>query len=164
MKKIFLKFFLVLIVSSSNGLAGDFKTNIGNFAFSDNKKHSGMLDLSYDFTENEFQTILGTIKPKAGVLFTNRLSSMAYAGFYADYKLSIFKITPSFTPGLYSSGEGKRGKDLGSIFQFKSQINIGLDLSKLSFLNLGYSHISNAGIGENNPGANTYLISVKQNF
>ena len=48
--------------------------------------------------------------------------------------------------------------------QFKSQIDIGIDVNKFSFFNLGYSHISNANIGAINPGANSFSLKFFQKF
>ena len=164
MKKLASIIVALTIALSSNVTAGDFSASLGNFAFSDSKKHAGMLDVNYNFTEKNVDTFVGVIRPQAGVLLTNRLSSMLYAGVYTNYKISYFNITPSFTPGLYSKGEGKRGKDLGSIFQMKSQVNVGLNFDKFSSFNLGYSHISNGGIGKNNPGANSYTLNFLKQF
>ena len=164
MKKLASIIAALTVVSSSNVVAGDFSVSLGNFAFSDSKKHAGMLDINYNFTEKNVDTFVGVIRPQAGLFVTNRLSSMLYAGVYTNYKISYFNITPSFTPGFYSSGEGKRGKDLGSTFQMKSQVNVGLNLDKFSSFNLGYSHISNGGIGKNNPGANSYNLNFLKQF
>jgi len=164
MKKLFIFLSLFLLFGSVNLSAGELSSSIGHFGYSDDKKKAGLLDLTYSFSEKNVDTKYGLIKPVVGVFLSNRLSSMAYAGVKADYKISIFRISPSFTPGLYSSGEGKRGKDLGSVMQFKSQVDIGIDLNKFSFFNLGYSHISNAGIGTNNPGANTYSFNFSKKF
>lgn len=164
MKNLSIFLSLFLFFGSVDLKAGDFSSSVGHFSYSDNKKKAGLLDLTYSFSERKIDTNYGLIKPVAGLFLTNRLSSMAYVGVQADYKVSIFRISPSFTPGLYSSGEGKRGKDLGGVMQFKSQIDIGIDVNKFSFFNLGYSHISNANIGAINPGANSFSLKFFQKF
>ena len=58
------------------------------------------------------------------------------------------KITPSFTPGLYHEGDGK---DLGHVIEFKSELQISLDLTKTSQFGFSYNHISNASLGDKNP-------------
>ena len=42
---------------------------------------------------------------------TEYYAGMAYAGAKIDYKIGRLVITPSFTPGLYSYGSDKRGKE-----------------------------------------------------
>ena len=70
-------------------------------------------------------------------------------------------ITPSFTPGLYFEGDGK---DLGHLIEFKSELQFSLDLSNTSELGFSYNHISNASLGDKNPGANSYMFNFFKNF
>ena len=39
------------------------------------------------------------------------------------------------------------GKDLGSPLEFKTEVQITLDLSESSFMGMSYNHISNASLG-----------------
>ena len=84
-----------------------------------------------------------------------------YTGVQAQYKLGNLNITPSFTPGLYFEGEGK---DLGHLIEFKSELQFSLDLSNTSELGFSYNHISNASLGDKNPGANSYMFNFLKNF
>ena len=70
-------------------------------------------------------------------------------------------FTPSFTPGLYGQGDGK---DLGHVLEFKSELQMSLDLSKNSEFGFSYNHISNASLGDKNPGANSYMFNFSKNF
>ena len=155
----FIHLFIFLSMTQAN--AGDFNAALGNFDFSNNGKKAGMVDLTYGFTENNIDTSIGQIKPLVGAFITEDNASMAYAGAKIDYKLGAFMITPSFTPGFYSKGDGK---DLGNVLEFKSQVNIGLDLGLSTILSLGYSHISNASLGDKNPGANSYSFNFSKQF
>jgi hypothetical protein len=58
-------------------------------------------------------------------------------------------VTASFGAGYYENGDGK---DLGHEIEFRSQIEIGYRFDNRSRLSLAFSHISNASIGEDNPG------------
>jgi hypothetical protein len=80
-----------------------------------------------------------------------------------DYKLAnnSVLISPSFTPGVYGKGDGK---DLGHNIEFKTQVRAALNLSSTSNIGISYSHISNASLGDKNPGANNYSISFQKNF
>ena len=70
-------------------------------------------------------------------------------------------LTPSFTPGLYHEGDGK---DLGHLVEFKSEVQLSLDLSDKSEFGFSYNHISNASLGEKNPGANSYMFNFLKKF
>ena len=72
-----------------------------------------------------------------------------------------FKITPSFAPGYYNYGDGK---DLGYPLEFKSEMQISLDLSKSTQLGMSYNHISNASLGTKNPGASSYMFNFLKQF
>ena len=160
MKKL-ASFIVALTIPATNVAAGDFNAAVGNFDFSDKGKRAAMLELTYGFTEKNIDSKIGTIQPIAGALFTADSAGMAYIGAKIDYKLGMFVITPSFTPGLYNEGSGK---DLGHVVEFKSQVNIGLNLGASSILSAGYSHISNASLGEKNPGANSYTFNFSTQF
>ena len=84
-----------------------------------------------------------------------------YAGVQANYKLGGFNLTPSFAPGYYSQGNGK---DLGHALEFKSEIQLSLELPKSSELGFAYNHLSNASLGDKNPGANSYMFNFLKKF
>ena len=161
MRNLILIIFVYIFLKSSAVFAGDFNAALGNFDFSDKGKRAAMVELTYGFTEKNVDTNIGLIKPIAGAFMTGDSAGMAFAGFKIDYELGIFSITPSFTPGLYSEGNGK---DLGHVVEFKSQVNIGLNLGKTSNISAGYSHVSNASLGDKNPGANSYTFNFSKNF
>ena len=106
-------------------------------------------------------TFLGNLSPITGVLFTTDSAGYVYTGVQAQYKLGALNLTPSFTPGIYHEGDGK---DLGHLIEFKSELQISLDLSKTSELGFSYNHISNASLGDKNPGANSYMFNFFKNF
>lgn len=161
MNKLTKLIYCLAFISITNANAGDFTAAVGSFDFSDKGKKSSMLDMTYSFTEKNIDSPIGQIKPLMGAFLTEDNATMAYVGAKIDYKLGIFMITPSFTPGLYSKGNGK---DLGNVLEFKSQVNIGLDLGKSSNLSFGYNHISNASLGNKNPGANSYSFNFLKQF
>ena len=70
-------------------------------------------------------------------------------------------IIPSFTPGLYGEGNGK---DLGHILEFKSEVQLSIDIFSNSELGFSYNHISNASLGDKNPGANSYMFNFLKRF
>ena len=88
-------------------------------------------------------------------------ATYAYTGIQAQYKIGKLNIIPSFTPGLYGIGDGK---DLGYVVEFKSEVQLSLDILSNSELGFSYNHISNASLGENNPGANSYMFNFLKRF
>ena len=89
-------------------------------------------------------------------------ASYFYTGVQTEYTVGMFNITPSFAPGYYNQGDGK---DLGHSLEFKSEVQFSLDLPKKnSQLGFSYNHLSNASLGDKNPGANSYEINFIKNF
>ena len=70
-------------------------------------------------------------------------------------------LTPSFSPGYYTSGDGK---DLGSPLEFKTEVQLSYNLLPGSKLGYSYNHVSNAGLGDKNPGANSYMFNFLKKF
>ena len=133
----------------------------GMFDFSDEGKKSTLVGIQHQ-NENLYRdTLLGTISPVTGFLVTGDAATYLYTGVQAEYNLGNINFTPSFTPGLYGQGDGK---DLGHIVEFKSEIQLSLDLFKDSELGFSYNHISNASLGEKNPGANSYMFNFMKKF
>ena len=84
-----------------------------------------------------------------------------YTGVQAQYKMGAINRTPSFTTGSYEQGDGK---DLGHVIEFKSEVQLSLNLMKNSQCGMSYNHISNASLGDKNPGANSYMFNFLQKF
>tara|TARA_B100001057_G_scaffold199718_1_gene200413 strand:+ start:1823 stop:2341 length:519 start_codon:yes stop_codon:yes gene_type:complete len=133
----------------------------GMFDFSDDGKKSQIIGIQH-LNENLFRnSFLGTIKPVTGFMMTADSASYLYTGVQAEYDIGKINITPSFTPGIYNEGDGK---DLGHLVEFKSEIQLSLDLSQNSELGFSYNHLSNASLGEKNPGANSYMFNFMKSF
>ncbi|QQR68663.1 MAG: acyloxyacyl hydrolase [Alphaproteobacteria bacterium] len=64
-------------------------------------------------------------------------------------------FSPSFAPGLYYTGRGKR---IGSFIEFRSQAEVGYRFENESRLTVALSHISNGGLSPANHGAE--ILSV----
>ena len=94
-------------------------------------------------------------------MITENNAAYGYTGIKALYNLGQLNFTPSFTPGIYSQGDGK---DLGHTIEFKSELQFSLDVFSNSELGFSYNHISNASLGEKNPGANSYTFNFVKQF
>ena len=133
----------------------------GMFDFSDDGKRSTLVGIQHQNENLNRDTFLGNLSPITGALITADNAGYIYTGVQAQYKLGNLNITPSFTPGLYHEGDGK---DLGHILEFKSEVQISLDIFKNSELGFSYNHISNASLGDKNPGANSYMFNFFKSF
>ena len=133
----------------------------GMFDFSDDGKKSSLIGFEHQNENLNRDTIFGNFSPITGLMVTADNAGYVYTGVQAQYKLGALNFTPSFTPGLYHEGDGK---DLGHILEFKSELQISLNLSDSSQLGFSYNHISNASLGDKNPGANSYMFNFFKNF
>jgi hypothetical protein len=125
----------------------------------DKNKHKEAVDFRGEY---RFGTSLlpgieswGKLKPWIGAEATSDGALYGVGGILLDVPLGPFVFTPSFGAGLYSNGGGK---NLGSPIEFRTQVELGYAFENQSRVSLGYSHISNANIGETNHGTN--MISL----
>ncbi len=133
----------------------------GTFDFSDDKQSSGLLGLQHQNEELFRNSFLGKLSPITGGFFTEKSAFYLYSGVQAEYEIGFLTITPSFAPGYYNYGNGK---DLGYPLEFKSEVQMTLNLSDSSHLGMSYNHISNASLGSKNPGANSYMLNFLKQF
>jgi len=133
----------------------------GLFDFSDKGKKSTIIGLQHQNENLTRESFLGTLSPITGAMITADNAAYFYTGVQAQYKIGKINFTPSFTPGLYEKGDGK---DLGHVVEFKSEVQLSLNLFENSQFGMSYNHISNASLGEKNPGANSYMFNFLQKF
>ena len=133
----------------------------GMFDFSDHKQAAGVLGLQHQNEELFRKSFLGKLSPVTGGFLTENSAAYLYTGVQAEYELGFLTITPSFAPGYYHEGDGK---DLGSPLEFKSEIQMTFNLSDSTHLGMSYNHISNASLGNKNPGANSYMFNFLKQF
>ena len=139
----------------------EFSIYTGMFDFSDDGKRASLLGFQHQNEELNRDTFLGNLSPITGAMITVDNASYVYTGVQANYKIGSLNFTPSFAPGYYNQGDGK---DLGHALEFKSEVQLSLDLPKNSQLGLSYNHLSNASLGEKNPGANSYMFNFFKKF
>ena len=168
-----IKFFIItiLVVISSQAQADEKNKNLydqhelnfytGMFDFSDKGARSAIIGFQHQ-NENLYRdSFLGTISPVTGGMITADNAAYVYTGVQAQYSFGKIDFTPSFTPGLYNEGDGK---DLGHLVEFKSELQLSLNLFENSQIGMSYNHISNASLGEKNPGANSYMFNFLKKF
>ena len=151
------------VANSENKKSNETELNFftGMFDFSDTGQAAGVLGLQHQNDDLFRDSFLGRLSPITGGFLTEKSALYLYSGVQAEYNLGLITITPSFAPGYYNSGGGK---DLGSVLEFKSEIQLSLNLSDSTELGMSYNHISNASLGDKNPGANSYMFNFLKQF
>jgi lipid A 3-O-deacylase len=98
------------------------------------------------------------LHPMAGGMVTHKGSFDLYAGFSFDLFLGKrLVLRPSFAPGYFNKGSGK---DLGYPLEFRSGLEVGWRFSNGTRLGVELNHISNGGLADRNPGANSLMLMV----
>ena len=145
----------------SNNQNTEFNVYTGTFDFSDDGKKSTLIGFQHQNENLNRDTFFGNLSPITGALITADNAGYFYTGVQAQYKIGELNFTPSFTPGLYYEGDGK---DLGHVIEFKTELQISLKTSETSQFGFSYNHISNASLGDKNPGANSYMFNFFKSF
>ena len=125
------------------------------------KKSSELFGVQHSNEDLFRDTFLGKLSPITGFMMTADSTSYFYTGVQAEYKIGKLNLTPSFAPGIYSMGDGK---DLGSPLEFKSELQLSVDLVPGTKLGYSHSHLSNANLGDKNPGADSYMLNFMKSF
>lgn len=107
--------------------------------------------------EYRFRDQFNGLRPVVGFMATTDSATYTYAGAYWDLPLNTapFVITPGFQAGAYSHGDGK---DLGYGLEFRSTIEVAYEFEEGERVGLGFSHLSNASLGSDNPGTETLQV------
>ncbi len=95
-------------------------------------------------------------KPLVGGMVTSDGSLHAYAGIVSDFYFGRrIVVSPSVAPGFFVKGGGK---DLDYPLEIRSQLEIAYRFDDRSRLGLAFSHMSNAGLGDRNPGSESVTL------
>ena len=145
----------------NNNSSNAFNVYTGMFDFSDDGKSASLIGFQHQNVDLNRDTFIGNLSPITGAMVTADNAMYFYTGVQAQYKVGAFNVTPSFAPGYYEEGDGK---DLGHALEFKSEVQLSLDLPKDSEFGFSYNHLSNASLGDKNPGANSYMFNFLKKF
>ena len=161
-----LNIFLAIFFTATKLLAAESSNHqynffTGNFDFSDDKQSAMLFGFQHQNEDLERNTFVGNISPITGGFITENSAAYVYTGVEWNIDMGALTFTPSFAPGLYHKGDGK---DLGHVLEFKSEIQFSYDFSGNSKVGLSYNHVSNASLGDKNPGANSYMFNFIKNF
>ena len=158
---LFLILFTTTKLFAADNTVNQYNFFVVNFDFIDDKQSALLVGFQHQNENLNRDTFLGNISPITGGFITENSAAYIYTGFEWNIDLGALKFTPSFAPGLYHKGDGK---DLGHVLEFKSEVQFSYVFSKNSSIGISYNHVSNASIGDKNPGANSYMFNFIKNF
>ena len=167
-------FILIAIIFFSNSIASKgtnvFGLGIYDMKFDGSEKNQAA-DFRYEYRSDKSVLDIGPeednfffLKPFFGVEFTNDSASYFLTGIYIEDNLgelfegekSKFFFTPSFGAGIYDDGSGKK---LGNDLQFRTSLELSYELKNKNRIGISFSHISNANLGNKNPGVEILSFS-----
>ena len=96
------------------------------------------------------------IRPSLGFFVTTDSSLYGWFGLSTD--LIFWRklvLTPQIAVGAYNQGDGE---DLGGTLEFRSGVVLAWRFDNESRLGVGVHHLSNAGIGDRNPGTESLAV------
>ncbi len=106
------------------------------------------------------------LKPFIGIEYTGDSASYILTGIYLEDNLGqLFKgeqtkmmFTPSIGFGYYDDGSGK---NLGNDLQFRTTLELSYKLKNENRIGISIGHISNANLGDKNPGAEIISLTYQ---
>tara|TARA_B100000989_G_C19488088_1_gene448443 strand:- start:709 stop:1239 length:531 start_codon:yes stop_codon:yes gene_type:complete len=142
----------------------------------DGSEKNQATDFRYEYRSDETLFDIGPkednfffLKPFFGFEYTNDSASYILTGIYFEDNLGeLFEgnksklfFTPSFGAGIYNDGSGKK---LGNDLQFRTSFEISYEFKNKKRIGLSFSHISNANLGDKNPGVEILSFSYQIPF
>ncbi len=128
--------------------------SVGAFDVNKNDNSATEFGVEYRFApiENAFNII-----PVAGATATTDGGYWVYSGVRYDIEIGEnWVLTPNLAACLYEDGGGK---DLGHAVEFRSGVEFAYKIDNNSHLGLAIYHMSNATLGEDNPGEESVILS-----
>lgn len=147
-------FFATDLIIPQQNTANDISLAIVNAAFDviqqENPSIEKRIELRKDLDENGFGQFIG-------IMFNDQGANHFYTGVYFNLIIGEdLVITPSFAPGIYLENESKK---LYYPVEFRSQVELSFKLFKGVRIGFSFNHISNAGLGKENPGVESFSIT-----
>ena len=174
MIKKFIYILVFIFIAKTSNATG---YNVYGLGFYDVKFDGSQSDSAADFRyERRFDNTIFDIGPesenffylKPFVGFESTSDSAVYllSGIYLEDnvgelflgKKSNFNFTPSFGVGYYSDGDGKK---LGNNIEFRTTLEMSYELENKNRIAISFGHISNANIGDKNPGVEILSFSYQ---
>jgi len=97
------------------------------------------------------------VKPLTGMMINTDGALYMYSGLFFVIPITKFlSLIPSFSPGIYFNNYSK---DLHFVLEFKSQMDVIFNISEEFMTGFSFNHISNASLGDKNPGVESIAIT-----
>ena len=167
-------FIIIATIFFSNSIASKgtnvFGLGVYDIKFDGSEKNQAT-DFRYEYRSDNSLLDIGPeednfffLKPFFGIELTNDSASYFLTGIYIEDNLgelfegdkSKFFFTPSFGAGIYDDGSGKK---LGNDIQFRTSLELSYELVNKNRIGISFSHISNANLGDKNPGVEILSFS-----
>lgn len=136
---------------------------VGYYDVIDAEDTAGELRFEY---RSGYSFLADDLHPWAGVEVNSDASLWAGIGLYYNWEVTPnIYLAPSFGAGYYARGGSD--KDLDYPLEFRSQIEGGYQFDDKSRVGLSFGHLSNASLGDKNPGTevlNLYYHVPTDNF
>lgn len=114
---------------------------------------TGEARLEYRWTSVD---VMAGIHPFVGGTITGDSAIYGYFGLGYDGDLGgNWYLNPNAAVGLYEDGDGK---DLGNTVEFRTGLELGYKFEDRTRLGVAAHHISNAGLGSDNPGTESIML------
>ena len=171
MSKIITLIVLLLYCTNANSNGTNvFGLGVYDIKFDGSEKNLAT-DFRYEFRSDNTLLDIGPeednfffLKPFFGIEYTNDSASYFLTGIYFEDNLgelfegnkSRYHFTPSFGAGFYDDGSGKK---LGNALQFRTSFELSYELKNKNRIGISFSHISNANLGNKNPGVEILSFS-----
>ena len=113
--------------------------------------------------EYRFASRYWNLRPVVGINVSTDESIYGYGGVYWDIDLwqSGFFFSPNLVAGFYEDGDGL---NLGGTVAIRTGVEVSYDVGNRHRVGVAFNHISNAGIYDRNPGAETILFNYQLPF
>jgi len=174
--KIVISFLYLLFLSSYSNASGLNVYGLGVYDLICDTKDDPTVDFRYERRFDNSILDIGPeednfffLKPFLGIEATSDNAYYFLTGIYLEDNIgdlftgnnNNYLFTPSFGVGYYDDGDGKK---LGNEIQFRTSLEISYILKDNNRIGLSLSHISNANLGDKNPGVEIISLSYQIPF
>ena len=159
---LFLLFLLLFNTVQASENKNYLSFSLGQFDINDSKDS---VEYRIEYLSGDTSSLLPSnlsLKPLYGIMVNRDDGMYIYSGLRKDINVrdSIF-FTPSFAMGYYDQ---ENSKDLGYDLEFRTQLELSYQFENMNRVALSLNHISNASLGEENPGVESMVISFIRVF
>ena len=130
---------------------GHLAIGVGRFDAIDNDEQQPATDLrlEYRFAHSLYSHGAVRVLPFVGLEATSDRAAFGLAGLIAEVCYGPLTLSPGLAVGAYDDGDGRK---LGATTEFRSQFELGYAFAGGHRVAAALSHISNADLGDENPG------------